>query len=164
MGVDTLPRTGRAALGHMADVLLDSTGQARGRESGSLPEAERLPRYAQIVLIGDLLSPIDEIEARVRAFSGRGQKGHLLQILDPAEEDLPYDGRTEFLGLEGEGSLVLGRADRARDAFGDRMILRREALKDLARRVGWTYALHRTDRSPETALLALYAALAGNPV
>ena len=155
LGVDSLPRSGRAALGRLADALLDASGRPRKRDTDSLPEAERLPRYAQIVLIGDFLSPIADFEAGVRAFSGRGQKGHMV-------EDLPFEGRTAFGGLEGEGSLVLGRADRAREAFGARMVTRRAALKDLARQARWTYALHRTDRSPESALLVLYAALAGN--
>ena len=32
---------------------------------------------------------------------------------------------------------------------------------DVARRINFTFATHRTDRSPQTALLALYGALSG---
>ncbi|MEI9931462.1 MAG: hypothetical protein WDM89_13215 [Rhizomicrobium sp.] len=31
----------------------------------------------------------------------------------------------------------------------------------LAGKLGWTYLAHRTDRSPQTALIALYAGMSG---
>jgi len=31
----------------------------------------------------------------------------------------------------------------------------------LARKLGWNYMAHRTDRSPQTAMVALYADLGG---
>jgi hypothetical protein len=31
----------------------------------------------------------------------------------------------------------------------------------LARKLGWNYLAHRTDRSPQTAMVALYADLGG---
>ena len=39
----------------------------------------------------------------------------------------------------------------------------REAVRALARRLGWSYLAHRTDSAPETALVALYANLGGVP-
>ncbi len=44
----------------------------------------------------------------------------------------------------------------ARNGFA----LHRDGLAQIARGAGWSFAMHRTDRSPATALLALYAALA----
>jgi uncharacterized protein (DUF58 family) len=88
-------------------------------------------------------------------------KGHLLQVLDPAEEDLPFSGRTRFEGLEGEGTHTVGRADALREQYGERIRRRRLALGDLCHAVGWGFAGHRTDRPPQTALLALYGALSG---
>ena len=39
----------------------------------------------------------------------------------------------------------------------------RRALADLARTFGWTFAVHRTDRPPETALLGLFRVLTEIP-
>jgi uncharacterized protein (DUF58 family) len=74
---------------------------------------------------------------------------------------LPFQGRTEFEGLEGEGKILIGRVESLRDDYRLRMAVRREGLNDIARRAGWGFAVHRTDRSPQTALLALYSALSG---
>ena len=68
-----------------------------------------------------------------------------------------------FEGLEGEDSLLVSRVESLREAYLARLAARKEALKDLALKTGGTYALHRTDHPPQTALLALYEALAQGP-
>lgn len=139
-----------AAVARMAD------GGNRG-----LPPAVPLPRDARIVLIGDFLAPLAETERIVRAYAARGVAGHLLQVLDPAEESLPFHGRTLFEGMEDDGSLLVRRTENLRGAYAERMTAHRAGLAALTRAVGWTLAVHRTDRSPEAALLPLYVALAG---
>jgi len=145
---------GRAILERMALVI------ARGGTSASLPEFEPLPRHAHMVLIGDLLSPLGEVQARVAQFAASGLRGHLLQVLDPAEETLPFAGRVRFEGLEREEPLLISRVETVRDAYIDRLARHREGLAAIARRAGWSFGVHRTDRPPHTALLALYAVLA----
>ena len=51
----------------------------------SLPAFESLPRYGRVVLIGDFLSPLDEIRDSIAAFANQGIRGHLVQVLDPAD-------------------------------------------------------------------------------
>ena len=70
------------------------------RGSESLPPGRPLPRHAQLVLMGDFLSPLPAIEAALRPHAERGVKGHLLMVADPAEESLPFLGRVRFEGLE----------------------------------------------------------------
>jgi uncharacterized protein (DUF58 family) len=55
---------------------------------------------------------------------------------------------------------VLGRVQSARDAYRSKFSLHCEALQDIARRTGWVYLQHGTDKSAESALLNLYTALA----
>ena len=155
-GQDSIATGGRATLNRLGAHLLDHrTGEV------DLPAPGRLPRLAQLVLFSDFLAPLEEIDSVVRRFANQGARGHLLQILDGAEEDLPFQGRTEFEGLEGEGKILIGRVESLRDDYRLRMAVRREGLNDIARRAGWGFAVHRTDRSPQTALLALYRALSG---
>lgn len=157
LGGDRLPSTGKATLDRMAQNLLLGVPN----EADSMPPNVELPRYAHVVLIGDFLSPLKELDAMVRRFAAAGVNGHLLQIVDPAEQDLPFRGRTRFEGLEGESGFVIGRVETLRADWTGRLTRRHAALKALARGVGWTFAVHRTDRPPQSALLALYAALAG---
>ncbi len=155
-GQDSIATGGRATLNRLGAHLLDHrTGEV------DLPAPGRLPRLAQLVLFSDFLAPLEEIDSVVKRFANQGARGHLLQILDGAEEDLPFQGCTEFEGLEGEGKILIGRVESLRDDYRLRMAVRREGLNDIARRAGWGFAVHRTDRSPQTALLALYSALSG---
>jgi uncharacterized protein (DUF58 family) len=156
-GRDGSASGGRATLNRLGAFLTD--GRGGPDEAGGLPPAGRLPRFAQMVLFGDFLSPLEEVEAMVKRFAEQGAKGHLLQILDGAEEDLPFRGRTEFEGLENEGRLVVGRVESLRDDYLRRMADRRDGMLEIARRSGWGFSIHRTDRPPQTALLGLYQAL-----
>ena len=167
LGHGFAPAPGRAALRRMAHAMIDD-GETDGAEAGSdeartgsLPPPERIPRYAQVVLIGDFLSPADEIAQRIKAYAADGVRGHMIQVLDPAEEDLPFSGRTEFEGVEEDLRLMVGRAQNLREAYHQRLEIHRNRIMETARRVNFTFATHRTDRGPQTALLALYSALSG---
>jgi uncharacterized protein (DUF58 family) len=154
LGSGRRPSTGQAALNRLAIQLLRPSTQ-----KDSLPRVEELPRHAHIVMFGDFLSPLEEIEALVRAFANQGVHGHLLQVLDPAEELLPFAGRVQFEGLEGEGRLLLSRVEAIRGDYADKFEAHHQGLIDIARAVGWSYARTRTDSPPQTALLALYQQL-----
>jgi uncharacterized protein (DUF58 family) len=88
-----------------------------------------------------------------------GVRGHLLQILDPAEPILPFAGRVRFEGLENDGAALIGNVDSIRGRYRDRIEAHRHGLRELARNLGWTLASHVTDHPPEPPLLALYNAL-----
>lgn len=156
LGSGKAPAAGRAALGEIVASL--ASGQTRD-DNASLPVFEPLPRYARIVMIGDFLSPLDEINSIIGGFAGHGVRGHLLQVLDPAEETFPFTGRIHFEGPENEGDLIIGRVESVRRDYTDAMNAHRRGLETLVRHAGWTFATHRTDRPPESALLALYLVL-----
>jgi uncharacterized protein (DUF58 family) len=124
-----------------------------------LPPGTPLPRYSAAVLIGDFLVPLDDIASRLTALAANDVAGHVVQVLDPAEETLPYQGRTEFLEFAGAGRLMAGRAESLRDRYQARLDAQREGLRDLARRLGWSFTPHSTGRPPQQLLLALYGLL-----
>lgn len=157
LGTGVAPSHGRAVLLRMAMQL----GMPRAA-GADLPAAEPLPRHAQIVLIGDFLAEIDAIETVVARFAAMGLTGYLLQVLDPAEETLPFEGRVRFEGMEGGDTLLVSRVETIRSDYAERLARHRAGIAAIARAAGWKFATHRTDRPPHTALLALYAALAGH--
>ena len=158
LGSGVPPSSGRSVLERFAVALT-----AEDDDASSLPPVASLPRHARVVVIGDLLSPIAEIEEMVRGFAGLGVRGYLLQIADSAEETLPFSGRVRFEGLEGEGAALIGRVEAVRDDYVAVMENHKAAIGNLARSVGWSFASHRTDNPPQSALLALYQALSENP-
>ncbi len=157
LGDEHPPGQGRAALRRIAPLVAGGEGIDWANES--LPPPVRVPRFGRCVWIGDFLSPLEEIEARLRAMSDRRVEGHLMQIFDPAEMDLPYAGRVRFEGVEGEEALTVGRADRLHERWRQRLADRRAALQGIVQSVGWSLSTHRTDQPPNIALLALFGAL-----
>jgi uncharacterized protein (DUF58 family) len=154
LGSGLPPAGGRAVLNRLALTL------ERRAPEASLPVFESLPRYAQLVLVGDFLAPLEEIHALVGRFAANGLRGHLLQVLDPAEETLPFIGRVRFEGYEQEESLLLSRVETVREEYTHRLARHRAGLGAIARATGWSFGMHRTDRPPHTALLVLFGALA----
>ena len=126
----------------------------------NLPIVEPLPRYGQIVMLSDFFVPLPEIEKTVMGFAAHGLRGQLMQVLDPAEERLPFRGRIRFSGFEGEGDTLLSRVEALRQAYHGRLEEHRAGLESIVRRAGWGFTTHRTDSSPESALLQLYTMLA----
>lgn len=155
LGSDMAPMSGRIALSRVAEMI--------GRErpaAESLPLFEPLPRFAQVVLIGDFLSPLERVNTALARFAAAGLKGHVLQVVDPAEEDLPFDGRVRFEGIEERDQITIGRVETVREDYAARFKHHRDGLATIASALGWSFGAHRTDRPPHLALLALHAALA----
>lgn len=146
--------SGRVGLDRLADQL------ARLPESGGMPPEAPVPRHARVVLIGDLLAPLDEIQRTVARLAAVPASGHLLQVLDPAEALLPYQGRVRFEGLEREADTLIPRVEGVRDAYAARLAAQQKGLAAIATVAGWGFAVHHTDHAPEAALLGLYTALA----
>ncbi len=157
LGAGHAPMTGRTALDRLT-VMFDQRSTAK--TAADPPPYVSLPRFAHLVLISDFLVPLDELRGSLEKYAARGVSGHLLQVLDPAEETLPYHGRVRFEGTEGEPSWLLSRAEGVRKDYIKRLERQRESLAALSRSLGWTVSHHRSDHPPETALLALYMSLA----
>ena len=127
--------------------------------SQSLPPQVPLPRHASCVLIGDFLDPLDKLRARLGDIADAGLHGHIVQVTDPAEETLPYHGRTEFIEMNTGEKLVAGRAETLKQDYIAALARHRDGLRQLARQLGWTFAVHHTDQSPHPLLVALYSRL-----
>ena len=127
-----------------------------GAEDATAPPPADIARFSTCLLIGDFFADPDALEARIRRLAANGASGHLLQVVDPAEETFPFHGRTRFERPGGADHVEFGRAEEVRDGYRRELAALRARLKDLARRIGWTFSLHRTDQPPQTAVLALH--------
>jgi uncharacterized protein (DUF58 family) len=156
----TQPITSRRAATKLAEALAQAAHRADVVES--LPPKISLSRFSGTVLFSDFLDPIPTVRERLEALAAGGVSGHVVQVLDPAEETLPYAGRTEFVGLEGQDRWIAERAETLRPAYLEKLRAHRAELIDVTQRLGWSFQLHHTDRPPSDALLALIVRLQGN--
>jgi uncharacterized protein (DUF58 family) len=149
----TRPSANRKAARQLAEKLASNLGSPQLDQS--LPPPERLQRLSGVLLAGDFLDPLPEIEARLSQLAANHVFGHLIQVLDPAEETLPYDGRTEFTGMEGNDRWVADRVESLRDQYIARLAQHRAGLEAITTKLGWSLLTHRTDRPAAEPLLAL---------
>jgi uncharacterized protein (DUF58 family) len=154
VGVPALlrPTASRNVIEKMAEAILHDAG-----ERPSLPGSFAPSPLAEVVVLSDLWSPIADVRATVTQLAAGGAHGHVVQIVDPAEESFPYSGRVEFIEPEGAGSVTAGRAEAWRSDYQGLIAGHRDAVRAETDRRGWSFAIHRTDRPATELLLALHA-------
>ncbi|MBR0554886.1 DUF58 domain-containing protein [Ciceribacter sp. L1K23] len=128
-----------------------------------IPDTRMIRGASDIVLIGDFLDDAEAIMAQISPLARRGLRGHVVEIADPAEEDFPYAGRTEFTDPETGDKLVSGRAEGIREEYRRAYIARGDGLGEGLRRLGWSFVPHRTDQLASQALVAVHMYLSGSP-
>jgi uncharacterized protein (DUF58 family) len=154
LGGDQPATTGQQAVDRLA-----MTWVRNMKANGRHPPKVALPRFSQVIMISDWLAPPEPTLEVLRHYGSMGVRGHLIQVLDPAEEDLPFNGRTEFEDIETRLKMLARRAEALKGAYRDRLKGLQEILSRACVRQDWTFATHRTDRPPQGALLAAYEAL-----
>ncbi len=128
-------------------------------ERSSLPPTFSPSPLAETVVLSDLWSPIARVHATIAQLSATGSAGHVVQIVDPAEETFPYAGRVEFVEPEGAGAITAGRAETWRADYVERIEQHRAAIRAETDRLGWSFIIHRTDRPASELLLKLHGQL-----
>lgn len=149
------PRAGRAQLLRLAERLADDAADY------GIPQAQGIVSHGRAVFLSDFLGPLAALEQALTRAADRGAKGVLMQVLDPAEEEFPFDGRTIFESMGGSVSHETLRAGDLRARYLARLAERKDQLATLARRMGWHYHCHHTGQGAQTALLWSWRALEG---
>jgi uncharacterized protein (DUF58 family) len=90
-----------------------------------------------------------------------GVTGHLVQVVDPAEETLPYAGRVEFQEVAGPLKFLSSKTETLRGAFAEKLEAHRAQLREVCQSIGWSFTIHRTDEPPAKLLLMLHNLIAG---
>jgi len=151
------PTASRNVIEKMAEAILhDPT------ERASLPPSFAASPLSEIVLLSDLWAPIGEVKSIVAQLSATGAHGHVVQIVDPAEESFPYSGRVEFIEPEGAGSVTAGRAETWRNDYQGIVERHRAAIRAETDLRGWSFAIHRTDRPASELLLVMHSRMGDN--
>jgi uncharacterized protein (DUF58 family) len=148
-------------LGQQTKGTLEAFALALANTRDGVPPAAALPAHSRAVLIGDFLGPLDAMQATIARLAAIPVRGHLLQVLDPAEALLPYSGRVRFRGMEGDGEMLIPQVEGIRGAYAAALAAQQTALAAMCRTAGWGFGVHLTDKPAGAALLPLYIALSG---
>jgi uncharacterized protein (DUF58 family) len=159
--VGLIGRTRPSATRRIAEIIAESYSVPGADEDDDLPPEARFGRLDEVLLIGDFLSPIPDLVARIEAISSGGARGHLLMVVDPVEETFPFGGQAVLHDLEAGLSLRIGDAASWGEAYRQRIGAHREAIADLCRRRGWSLTIHHTDRPASEAALRVLTLVAG---
>jgi len=62
--------------------------------------AERIKKRGLVIILSDLFDDVDSLAQGLKHFRHRGHDVSVMQIIDPAEQDFPFEEPTLFRGLE----------------------------------------------------------------
>lgn len=147
-----------AHTGHWPRLLAQLTEQGSGRGTAvadALVQAGRMVRRPGLVLLcSDLLTDVEPVAAAVRTLRAIGHAVLVLQVLDPAENDLSMTGDLLLEDLESDDT-VAARPAELRDAYRETVAEAREEWRSKCASVGAAFVSMTTDRPFGDALRAL---------
>jgi uncharacterized protein (DUF58 family) len=107
--------------------------------------AERLSRRGIVILISDLFDDPAAIITGLEALRYRGHELAVIQVLDPDEEDFPFDVTTRFDGFEELPPIVVDPTG-LRQAYRDEVEGHRREVQTACRRMGADFFVVRSDQ------------------
>ncbi len=113
--------------------------------------AERLRKRGLLVLISDLLAPVDDLQTRLGYFHARGHEVVLFQTLDPAELSLGFEQPALFQDVE-SGREVYVDPSIARRDYQQRLEAHQARIRNVCEGLGIDYRITPTDQPLEVAL------------
>ena len=113
--------------------------------------AQRLRKRGLVVLISDMLAPIDQITNGLQLLRGCRHDMVVFQVLDPAEKNLVFDGPKLFEDLE-SGQKIYSDPETVRSAYLKKLSAHNRAVHTACESVGAAYRQITTDEPLELAL------------
>jgi uncharacterized protein (DUF58 family) len=126
------------------------------RALGALARATR--RGAIVVLLSDLVDLPPEAAERIAAIASSGRVLAVVQTLDPAEADFPYEGTVRLRSLEG-GAVVETDAETTRDQYLAAMAALSGSWRDVVLRRGGRLVRATTGDDPVEVVRAVVEAV-----
>lgn len=121
--------------------------------SNPFPIPEQVSPNAWTVLISDFLYPYDQLADFLKKLAERPSHLLLIQIADPAEKTLPFKGRIEYRGLEGEDGLILSNNAQSSSDYETLWTDHQKKLKRLSQNVGIPLLCDFSDQHASQTLL-----------
>src|SRR2546430_823567 len=148
-----LPARHRA--GHLRHLMLRLEQPAGGKATDLAAPLKRIietvKKRALMVLISDLLAPIETLEKNLTALTASGHEVLLFHILDPAELGFHFEEAVMFHDVESERLLFIDPAT-ARKEYLKKLNVHNAAIQTACQKLGIGYRRFATDRPLDLAL------------
>lgn len=151
------PIAHRHAAERLASILMIAEPQVE------FPNTDQITDFSDVVLFSDFLpksistaEDVQPIAKSIKQLSQRRIRGHLVQIVDPAEEHFPYSGRVEFTDPENGNKITSGSAAMLSEDYKSLFHAHTQNITNMAKQLGWMHTLHHTDRLASEALVSLH--------
>ncbi|MGC9940622.1 MAG: DUF58 domain-containing protein [Verrucomicrobiota bacterium] len=142
--------------GHLRQLMQTLERETEGRETNLVEPLRRVAELARkcglIILISDLLAPIDELERNLGLLTAAGHELVVFQVLDPGEIAFDFQNAMLFRDVESQKEIYLDPAV-VRSEYQHRLEAHSEGVEGICRKLG--FAFHRivTSRPMDLALL-----------
>jgi uncharacterized protein (DUF58 family) len=151
--IDYLPARYRP--GHLRRLMLLLERPTVGKSTDLVKPLERaaelLHKRGTIVVVSDLLAPLDGLSSQLAALTSRGHEVVVFQVLDPAELSFEFADAALFVDAETDRELYVDPQS-VRDEYLRRFNQHRAELQTIADRLGVELRTVATDRPLEEAL------------
>ena len=118
--------------------------------------AEGMARRGLVLMLSDLLDAPEAVFRALAHFRRRGHDVVLVQVLDPAELDLPFDGASDFIDME-TGERLEADAALVRRAYRDAIGAAIDGFRARCGALRVDFRIATTDRTPSDFLNELLA-------
>lgn len=153
---DYLPARNRT--GHLRQYMVALSREGRKGATHFSPPLKQITsafsKRGLVILISDMLGPIDQIETGLREIAAMGHEVLVLQVLDPREVEFDFAEPALFRDLEGEDRLYV-EPKTARANYLEQLEKHQAALANACTRSGVARYVLQTNQPLQTSLYAL---------
>lgn len=147
---------GRQRPGHSEKTLGELEQLLMQEKQDALPASLEIPKHSAFYAISDFLEPPEEIESAFAPLAARTRSGWFIHVLDPAELELPYQGRIIFEDTNGANRHLVNNAVDIRADYQQRVDDHVKTVQALCTKWGWHYILHVSGRPFEDTALKIW--------
>ena len=141
--------------GHLRQLMLALEKESVGSETDLVEPLRRVAELARkrglIVLISDLLAPVDELERNLGRLTAAGHEVVIFQILDPKELAFNFDRAMLFQDVESEKDFYLD-PEAVRSEYQRRLQAHTDGVETICRKLGFAFHRVATNQPLELAL------------
>ncbi len=141
--------------GHLRQLMLALEREPEGRETNLSEPLKRVAELARkrglIILISDLLAPVDELERNLGRLTAAGHEVVVFQILDPNELAFDFTAATLFQDIESGKDFYLDPVA-VRSEYQRRLKAHTQGMETICRKLGFAFHQVITSQPLDLAL------------